>query len=164
MSRRSSAIAVLAAVFFAGVATTLALLRVAERRGEPGFGPPPAAFWRGEQPRGRAIGSRDFPGGSSFTELARTRVTEHMTETLGLTDDQRSRIEDAFDRRRAAAEEAMNRVLPTLQTQMDSLNAEIEGILTEEQRESFRDYLRHDRERFRRRGGGPTRGRGGRTR
>ncbi len=164
MSRRSSAIAVLAAVFFAGAATTLALLRVAERRGETGFGPPPAAFWRAEQPRGRAIGSRDFPGGPSLTELARTRVTEHMTETLGLTEEQRSRIEDAFDRRRAAAEEAMNRVLPTLQTQMDSLNAEIEGILTDEQRESFRDYLRHDRERFRRRGGGPTRGRGGRTR
>ena len=163
MSRRSSAIAVLAAVFFAGAATTLALLHVAERRGAPGLAPPRAAFWRAEQPRGRAIGSRDFPGGPSFTELARTRVTEHMTETLGLTDEQRSRIEDAFDRRRAAAEEAMNRVLPTLRSQMDSLNAEIEGILTEDQRESFRDYLRHDRERFRRRGG-PTRGRGGRPR
>ena len=159
MSRRSSAIVLLAAVFFAGAATTLALLRVAERRGGPG--PPAAAFWRGEQPRGRTIGSRDFPGGPPFTELARTRVTEHMTETLGLTDEQRSRIEEAFDRRRAAAEEAMNRVLPTLQSQMDSLNAEIEGILTEEQRAAFRDYRREDRERFRRRGDWPTRGRAG---
>lgn len=161
MSRRSSAIVLLVAVFFAGAATTLALLRVAERRGGPWFGPPAAAFWRGEQPRGRTIGSRDFPGGPPFTELARTRVTEHMTETLGLTEEQRSRIEEAFDRRRAAAEEAMNRVLPTLQSQMDSLNAEIEGILTEEQRSAFRDYQREDRERFRRRGGRPTRGRDG---
>ena len=164
MSRRSSAIAVLAAVFFAGAATTLALLRVAERRGGPGFGPPPAAFWRGEQPRERAIRPSDLPGASPFMRLARTRVTEHMTETLGLTEEQRSRIEEAFDRRRTAAEEAMNRVLPMLQSQMDSLNAEIEGILTEEQRAGFREYQRQDRERFRRRGGWPTRGRGGRTR
>ena len=164
MSRRSSVVALLAAVFFAGAATTLALLRVAERRGGPGSGPPPAAFWRGEQPRGRAVAGPDFPGGPPFTELARTRVTEHMTETLGLTDEQRSRIEDAFDRRRTAAAEAMNRVLPTLRSQMDSLNAEIEGILTEEQRGGFRDYLRQDRERFRHRGAWPGRGRGGRTR
>lgn len=161
MSRRSTAVALLAAVFFAGAATTLALLRVAERRDGPGSGRPPAAFWRGEQPRGRAIGGPDLPGGSPFTELARTRVTEHMTETLGLTDEQRSRIEDAFDRRRAAAAEAMNRILPTLRSQMDSLNAEIEGILTEEQRAGFRDYQRQDRERFRGRGGRPGRGRGG---
>ena len=164
MSRRSSAIALLAAVFFAGVATTLALLRVSERRGGPGFGPTPAAFWRGEQPRNRPVAPHDFPGGPSFMELARTRVTEHMTETLGLTEEQRGRIEDALDRRRAAAEEAMNRVLPMLQSQMDSLNAEIEGVLTEEQRSAFRDYLREDRERFRRRGGWPAGGRDGRRR
>ncbi len=164
MSRRAYAIALLAAVFFAGAATTLALLRVAERRGGPGFGPPAAAFWRGEQPRGRAMGSRSFPGGPPFAELARTRVTQHMTETLGLTDEQRTRIEDALDRRRAAAEAAMDGVLPMLQSQMDSLDAEIEAILDEEQRAAFRDYRSRDRERFGRRGGWPTRERGGRMR
>ena len=87
-----------------------------------------------------------------------------MAETLGLTDEQRSRIEDALDSRRAATEEAMSRVLPSLRSQMDSVNAKIERILTTEQRAAFREYQREDRERFRRRGGRPTRGRGGLTR
>lgn len=163
MNRRSYAIALLAAVFFAGAATTLAVLRVVEQRGGFGSDRPGAMFWRGEAPAGRAPGSSDFRGGPPFVELARTRVTEHMTATLGLTDEQRRRIEDILDRRRAATEEAMSRILPGLRSQMDSVNAEIEGILTPEQQVAFRHYLREDRDRFRHRGGGPSR-RGERSR
>ena len=67
-----------------------------------------------------------------------------------------------MERRRAASQETMNRILPALQSQMDSLNAEIESILDPEQREAFRAFQSADRERFRRRGAGrgPDAGRG----
>ncbi len=133
MNRKSSAVALLAAVFFAGVAGTLAVLRVVEHRDVAGVGPP-------------------------------RRTAQHMTATLGLSDDQRTRIEQAMARRREAADEAMSRVLPALRSQMDSLNAEIEAILDDEQRAAFRDYLRDDRERFRRRGRWLPPGIGGRAR
>ncbi len=157
MSRRSSAVALLAAVFFAGAATTLAVLRVVEHRSGSPWEPRLRAFWRGEAPPGRADRLPGLRGAPPFMELARTRVTEHMTRALGLSDEQRSRIEDMLERRRLATQEAMNRILPGLRSQMDSVNAEIEAILTPEQRTAFREYLREDRERFRRGGQRPSR-------
>ncbi len=152
MNRRSSAIALLAAVFFAGVAATLATLRVVEHRRDPAPELERRTFWRGEPPP-RPDRRAGFPATPPFTELARTRVTEHMTEALDLTDDQRVRIEEAFERRRVATQETMNRIMPRLRSQMDSLNAEIEGILSPEQRAAFEEYLNEDRDRFHRRGG-----------
>lgn len=156
MSRRSSAIALLAAVFFAGAATTLAVLRVVEQRGSGPRELQHRAFWRGEAPPGWADRLPGVRGASPFMELARTRVTEHMTEALGLTDQQRSRIEDALEDRRVATQEAMNRILPGLRSQMDSVNAEIEAILTPEQRTAFQAYLRDDRARLGRGGRQPS--------
>ena len=147
MSRGASAAALLAAVFFAGAATTLAVLRVAEQRADSGSAP--AAFRRGESPPDFAVRSLGRRGAPPFAKLARTRVTEDMTRRLGLTDEQRRRIEDALDRRRAASEEAMRRVLPILRGQRDSLNAEIEEILTDEQRAAFRKQTRGRSERRR---------------
>ncbi len=154
MSRKSSAIALLAAVFFAGVATTLAVLRVVDHRGGPGRAWERGTVWQGERPPRPSARPGDFPrGGSPFMELARTRVTDRMARVLELSDEQRTRIEDAFERRRISSQEAMNEVLPRLRSQMDSVNAEIERILTPEQRDAYRRFLREDRERFRRRGG-----------
>lgn len=154
MSRKSSAIALLAAVFFAGAATTLAVLRVVDHRGGPGWDFERRAVWQGERPsRPPARPGELARGGSPFMELARTRVTDRMARVLDLSDEQRARIEEAFERRRIASQEAMNEVLPRLRSQMDSINAEIERILTPEQRDAYRRFLREDRERFRRRGG-----------
>lgn len=44
-------------------------------------------------------------------------------------------------------------MLPRLERGLDSLNAEIDRVLTEEQREAFRDFRRRARARFRREGG-----------
>lgn len=154
MSRKSSAVALLAAVFFAGVATTLAVLRVVDHRGGPAGVWERRAVWQGERPSRPSARPGDFPrAGSPFMELARTRVTDRMARVLELSDEQRTRIEEALERRRIASQEAMNEVLPRLRGQMDSINAEIERILTPEQREAYRQFLREDRERFRRRGG-----------
>ncbi len=124
MTRKSSAIVLLAAVFLAGVATTLALQRLAEHRPD----------------------RPDFRGG---------RVPERMIRTLDLTEEQRSEVEAVLERRRANTEEVMADMLPALRSQMDSMHAEIERVLTPEQRELFLKSLREDRERFRR--GGPRR-------
>ncbi len=154
MSRKSSAIALLAAVFFAGVATTLAILRVADHREGRGWDSQRRAVWAGDRPSRPSARPGDFPPGASpFMELARTRVTDRMARVLDLNDEQRAQIADAFERRRVASQEAMNEVLPRLRSQVDSINAEIERILTPEQRDAYREYLREDRERFRRRGG-----------
>lgn len=153
MNRKSSAIALLAAVFFAGVATTLAVLRVADNRGGPGWNSQRRAVWQGERPPRPSTRPGDLPrAGSPFMELARTRVTDRMARVLELSDEQRIQIEEAFERRRVASQEAMNEVLPRLRSQVDSINAEIERILTPEQRDAYRRYLREDRERFRGRG------------
>ena len=153
MSRKSSAIALLAAVFFAGVAATLAVLRVADRRSGPDWDSQRRAGWQGERPPRASARPGDFPRPASpFMELARTRVTDRMARVLELTDEQRAQIEEAFERRRLASQEAMNEVLPRLRSQVDSINAEIERILTPEQRDAYRQLLREDRERFRRRG------------
>ena len=151
MTSRWSAVALLATVFLAGIAATLATLRVVASREGAAWEPEPRVSWRGEPPRrvGRPPGARDVP---PLMELARTRVVEHMARSLDLTDEQRAQIEEAMERQRVAAQETMNRFLPDLRTHMQSLNAEIEGILTPEQREAFREFQREDRERFRRRG------------
>ena len=154
MSRKSSAIALLAAVFFAGIASTLAVLRVVDHRGGPGWERDRRTVWQGERPSRPSARPGDFPrGGSPFMELARTRVTDRMARVLELSDEQRTRIEEAFERRRIASQEAMNEVLPRLRSQIDSINADIEGILSPEQRDAYRQYIREDRERFRRGGG-----------
>ena len=146
MSTKSSAAALLAAVFFAGVAGTLGVLRIVEHREEP-------AAWA---PRNRPGPERfpgRMPGGAPgpFSELARMEFTERLADRLELTEDQRTRLEEVMDARRERTEELMRTVLPLLRGQTDSLQAEIEDILTPEQLETFRAF--EDRARFRGRRG-----------
>jgi len=158
MSSRSIAAIVLAAVFFAGAATTLGVLRLVEHQREPyaAFGRPP--FPDDPRPRGgERPGSPRMPRplfdrSGRYTEMARTRVTDRMARALQLTGEQREAIEAAMDRQHLAAQQAMADVLPRLHGFLDSLHAEIDGVLTEEQREAFREFRRQDRDRFRRQG------------
>ena len=158
MNGRGVAAIVLAAVFFAGAATTLGVLRLVEHQREPydAIGRPP--FPDDPRPRG---GERPGDGGNArrffdesrrYTDVARMRVTDRMARALQLTDEQRDAIEEAMERSRVAAQEAMAEVLPRLRGRLDSLHAEIDGILTEEQREAYRDFRTQDRDRFRREG------------
>lgn len=149
MNRKATAAALLAAVFFAGAAATLGILRVVENR-QDAYAGADARVTRGE--RRPEVTSRppNFRGADRFDQLARMQVTDRMARTLRLTDEQREQIDVAMERSRVAAQQVMEGVLPRLQGQMDSLRAEIDGILTEDQRAAYRDFQRQDRERFRR--------------
>ena len=155
MSAKYSAVAVLAAVFFAGIASTLAVLRVVEHRDVPS--------WE-ERDRRPDRDRRPFPGGpggpGGLAELARMELTDRLAQRLGLSDDQRAELDSIMERRRQRAQALMRDLMPRLQGQTDSLQAEIEAVLTPEQQEVFREFARGDRERFRRRG--PGRSGGGR--
>ena len=149
MNRKATAAAVLAAVFFAGAAATLGVLRVVENRQDAYVGED-ARVTRGERPPEMTRRPPNFRGADRFDQLARMQVTDRMARTLRLTDEQREQIDAAMERSRVAAQQVMEGVLPRLQGQMDSLRTEIDGILTEDQREAYREFQRQDRERFRR--------------
>ena len=157
MNTKSSAVALLAAVFFAGIATTLATLRVVEhqeraermemRRPFPG-----PDGQRGERSQ-RFRRPPDGRGGPPpFAELAGMVISERLAEELGLTEEQRAQVDEIMERRRAVSEEVMREFLPRLRSQMDSLTLEIESILTEEQVEAFKESRGSERERYRRGG------------
>ena len=108
------------------------------------------AVTRGERPPEMTRRPPNFRGPDRFDQLARMQVTDRMARTLGLSEEQREQIDAAMERSRVAAQQVMEGVLPRLQGQMDSLRAEIDGILTEDQRAAYREFQRQDRERFRR--------------
>lgn len=150
MKSRTTAVLVLAASFLAGAFASVGAMRLLDDGGDgySAIGRPP---FPGGRPPGGPGGRLDgYPG---YRELARTRVTERMARELGLTEEQRDAIGEAMERRRTRAQAAMQEVLPRLERGLDSLNAEIDQLLTEEQRERFRDFRRRDRDRFRREGG-----------
>lgn len=156
MNARYSAVAVLAAVFFAGIASTLAVLRVVENRDVPSWEDRDRRPPVNRPPFARGSGA---PGG--LAELARMELSDRLAERLGLSDEQRAALDTIMERRRRQAQALMREFMPRLQGQTDSLQAEIEGVLTPEQQEVFREFARGDRERFRRRRPGRS-GEGGR--
>ncbi len=142
MKTRYAALAVLAAVFFAGIASTLAVLRVVEQRDRPAWEMRDRGF------RDRPLqGPRVGPGG--LPELARMDISERLADRLGLTEEQRSQLDSIMERRRREAETLMQEFMPRLRSQTDSLQGEIEEVLTEDQRAIFREFTREGRERFR---------------
>lgn len=149
MNRRATAAALLAAVFFAGATVTLGVLRIVDNRPET---------YAGEDTRSRDSDRRpelarrpgSLRGPAEFDQLARIQVTDRMARSLRLSDEQREQIDAAMERSRVAAQQVMEGVLPRLRSQMDSLQNEIDGILTEDQRAAFREFQQQDRERFRR--------------
>lgn len=149
MNRKATAAALLAAVFFAGAAATLGVLRIVENR-QDGYVGEDARVTRGERPPEMTRRPPNFRGPDRFDQLARMQVTDRMARALGLSEEQREQIDAAMERSRVAAQQVMEGVLPRLQGQMDSLRAEIDGILTEDQRAAYHEFQRQDRERFRR--------------
>lgn len=149
MNRKATAAALLAAVFFAGAAVTLGALRIMDNRPEAYWGEDARSSRRGQPPElARRPGTtRGTPG---FDQLARMQVTDRMARSLQLSDEQREQIDAAMESSRIAAQQVMEGVLPRLRSQMDSLQQQIDGILTEDQRAAYREFRRQDRERFRR--------------
>lgn len=81
--------------------------------------------------------------------FAAHRVVEHLDHELHLTSAQRGAIQHIIDQHRARIDAAWNNVRPQVQSEMRATHAEIENVLTPEQRAKFRAM----RTEHRRRGG-----------
>lgn len=62
------------------------------------------------------------------------RATVEAFDELGLTDEQRRRIEQIFARAQPRTDAVLHEMLPRLRVVTDSINAEIQAVLTPEQR------------------------------
>ena len=138
MSRRFAAISLLAAVFLTGVAATLGTLRIVEHQADAEqsavFRPDNRDRRPSRSPEERPQGRRDEP--RRWTEMTRLLVSERLVRALDLTEEQVNEINLALDRNQEAAQATWADVLPVLQSQRDSLEAEIGRILTPEQQET----------------------------
>lgn len=84
-------------------------------------------------------------------------IVARLDHELSLTPEQRTQVEQIVERGRARMDAVMSNVRPQMRQQIDATNAEIEKILTPEQRTKFaamKMHMRHG-ERDRRRGGPP---------
>ena len=149
MSRNSTAALTLAAVFVAGVASTLGVLRVVEHQRDSvneHFVRDEVRDDRRDRPPGdRPDGVRQ--GQRPWTELTRLRISGRLARELALTEEQQEEIQAAMEQSRADAQQFWADVLPALAGQRDSLEAAIAQILTPEQNEVFLQFLTADRER-----------------
>ena len=149
MSRRFAALALLASVFLAGVAATLGTLRIVDSR----VGTEESSVFRpddrdrrpGRPPDGRRQGTNES---RRWTEVTRLLVSERLTRAVGLSEEQVNEINQALQRHQEASQAVWADVLPELQSQRDSLEAEIGRILTPEQRARYDRILSSDRDRF----------------
>ena len=74
----------------------------------------------------------DGPAFRVMVDGPRARV--EAFEELGLTDDQRRRIEQVFVRAQPRTDAVLRETLPRLRAVTDSINAEVQAVLTPEQR------------------------------
>ena len=72
----------------------------------------------------------------------RQTAIEEFADDLGLTADQRARIEEYLDHYRDGAMRLQREVRPRYRALMDSVRTEIESVLTAEQVEDYRGLLR----------------------
>jgi Spy/CpxP family protein refolding chaperone len=82
------------------------------------------------------------PGGAVFYK----RLGNEFGAELGLDGEQSARIDSLMDIQRQKADSLLESMEPHLKALMDSTNADIEALLTEEQRERFHEMQarRHD--------------------
>jgi len=114
---------VLAAGLFAGAALTLA------------FGSRGHRVERHEERFLRGPGGPPIPGDHEGVVFMR----RPFGEELDLNPEQRERVERLMEEQRRKAERLMADMQPRMKALMDSTNAAIEGVLTPEQRERFRE-------------------------
>ncbi len=151
MSRRFAAIALLSAVFLAGVAATLGTLRIVEHRTDSEQS---AVFRPDTRDRRPTRSPEERPQGRDdsrrWTDMTRLLVSERLVRALDLTEEQVSEINLVLDRNREDAQAVWADVLPVLQAQRDSLEGQIGRILTPEQQDRFSRILSIDRDRVQR--------------
>jgi len=77
---------------------------------------------------------RMFPGRRDFGS---GRIVERLNRELHLSADQKSQVQKIVDSHRAHIEVLMTNVRPEIRKELDATNAEIEKVLTPEQRAEF---------------------------
>lgn len=75
------------------------------------------------------------PGGIVFYK----RLGDEFGAELGLDDEQAARVDSMMEVQRQKADSLLGSMHPRLKALMDSTNADIEALLTEQQRERFRE-------------------------
>ena len=98
--------------------------------------------------------------GHRLPPMAAHMMVGRLDHHLDLTDEQRARIEQILERRHEAMDRMWAELHPRMRAEIDATNAEIERVLTPEQREKFQKMRmrlgpRHRGEGHRRRGDRP---------
>ena len=133
MNSKASAVAVLVAVFFAGVLSTLGVQRFTESDRDG--------------PRYRTEANHDQ---RDRHRRGGDRALDHLSHELDLSEEQRETVGAIMKRRWEITSELMREIEPRLRQQMDSVNAEIEEVLSEDQAARFREIMDKERRRYRR--------------
>src|SRR5260370_329770 len=68
---------------------------------------------------------------------ARVRMAEHLGRELDLTTQQKTQVQQIIEKHRAKIDAVMSSVRPQVRQELDATNAEIETILTAEQKTKF---------------------------
>jgi len=78
---------------------------------------------------------RLFPRHASH--FAADRMTEHLGRELQLSPQQKTQVQQIIEKHRAKIDETMSSVRPQVRQELDATNAEIEKILTPDQKTKF---------------------------
>jgi len=76
-------------------------------------------------------------------EFATRRIVDHLDRDLHLTAQQRTAVQRILDQHRAHMQSIMTGIRPQMRQEIDSTNAEIEKVLTPEQRAQFAPMRMH---------------------
>lgn len=77
------------------------------------------------------------------TEAIANRIVKHLDHELHFTPQQRAAVQQIVDRHRQRIDTLLSSVRPQIRQEIDATNAEIDRILTPEQREKFRTMRMH---------------------
>ncbi len=80
---------------------------------------------------------RLFPS-PAMKQFASRRIVEHLDRELHLTAQQKSDVQRIIDQHRVRIDSLMSGVRPQIRAELDAANAEIDKLLTPEQREQFK--------------------------
>lgn len=134
------AVLVLILTFAAGAAAGVAADRLWL---DPGEGPASSA----ETPADSTLREGDSDEDHDRGDRPRTTI-ERFADELGLTQEQRSRIEEILSRHREEMHEMWSEIRPRFRRMVDSARADIEAVLSEEQVEQYRRLLRREHEEY----------------
>ncbi len=86
---------------------------------------------------GRVYSMREGPFPRHRAEFVRGRFVDHLSDTLGLTPQQRAQVEKIMERHHERMREISEGMRPQMRQEMEAANREVESLLTPEQREKF---------------------------